>query len=206
MENSLEKFQNIYIDKIETKEDALKQIEKGLHYKQNRIEKSFYEKFTKLRKKIHKIIDNKFEDPLDYDTYVNSILIDCRAIFLENTRYKFNSTLQNTYRARGLHEYADSIDDFFNQTIKNDKTLKEIIKEWVDQRLVHYDYLEENEENLIFENITSILDRNTINNLFIDILIIAQQYEEIKKVYGENAEEQFNKVIEILTGFSQENK
>ncbi len=199
MNNNLKDMKNIYIDEIKTKEDALKLIEKGMFYKQNRIEEVFNEKFIKLRKKIHKILENKIFDELEEDIYFNSILVDCRAMFLENKRFKFNSTLQNSYRARGLEEYANGIDELFDEKITDNKTLKEIIKDWVDKRVVHYDYLDEDEENLIHENVSSILDRKMLENLLTSILLIANQYEEIKKYYGKNTEEQINKVMLALT-------
>ena len=74
------------------------------------MEEVFHEKFIKLRLKIHKIIEGQYDDELMYEILVHSILIDCRAIFLENTDYKYNTTLQNIYRNRSLNEYADGID------------------------------------------------------------------------------------------------
>jgi hypothetical protein len=86
---------------------------------------------------------------------------------------------------------------FFERKI-NGKTLNDIIKAWVDKRVVHYDYLEPTEEEIIFDNISSILDRETLNNLFNYVLVIALQYEMIKNQYGKNSGEQFDKGIEAL--------
>jgi len=121
-------------------------------------------------------------------------------MFLENKRYLFNSTLQSTYRARNLNEYADGIDEFFERKINDNKTLKEAIKDWVDKRVAHYDYLEPEEEKAIFEATSNLLDRDVLGNLFHDILIIAKQYEEIRTQYGSNAKEQFEKTLAALTG------
>ncbi|TXD45154.1 hypothetical protein TR80_001690 [Xanthomonas campestris] len=191
---------NIYIDPINTAEDARKVLDKGLFYKQNRIEEVFHEKFIKLRLKIYKILESKIEDPLDYDVYANSILVDCRAMFLENKRYFFNSTLQGTYRARGLNEHADGIDEFFERKINENKTLKEAIKDWVDKRVAHYDYLEPEEEKALFETTSELLNRERLGNIFHDILIIAKQYEEVRAQYGSNTGEQFDKILAELTG------
>ncbi|WP_394209340.1 hypothetical protein [Enterovibrio calviensis] len=199
MEN-IDEFEDIYMDEIKTTEDAIKHLQKGMFYKQDRIEEVFYEKFIKLRKKIHLVLENKLEDPLYYDVFVNSILVDCRAIFLENERYKFNSTLQNSYRARHFDEFAQGIDELFNRTTSSGKTLKEVIKSWVDQRVVHYDYLEPEQENSIFNEIEEVIDRGTIGNLFHDILIVAQEYEKVKSAYGSNTTDQFNKILEAFTG------
>jgi hypothetical protein len=81
-------------------------------YKSNRIEEVFYKKFLKLRQKINKVLKLS-DDLLDYDVYVDSILVDCRAIFLETKNRKSNSTLQNSYRARNLDDLANEIDEFF---------------------------------------------------------------------------------------------
>lgn len=182
---------------------ALNKLKKGIFHKENRMEEVFHEKFIKLRLKIHKIIDGQYEDELMYEILVHSILIDCRAIFLENTDYKFNSTLQNIYRNRSLDEYADGIDNYFNTVIKGNKSLKEIIRKFVNKRLAHVDYLEEKQENILEEDILTILDRNTINNIFVDILVIAIQYEEIRKYFGKNKEEQLDRIFETLTSTKQ---
>lgn len=199
MSEKFDDSKNIYLDKIETPEDCLKLFEKGIFYKQNRIEDVFYKRFVLLRKKIHKVLSGNTIDDLDYDVYVNSILVDCRAIFLENTRYKLNSTLQGTYRARHLDDFAKGIDEFFNREVIKDKSLKVIIKDWVDKRLVHVDYLEPEDEELIVENISSIIDRTTLNNIFVDMLVIAKQYESVRELYGKNAGEQIEKTLSWLT-------
>jgi hypothetical protein len=200
MSDNLDNFKNIYLEKMETKEDCLKVLEKGIFFKQNRIEEVFYQKFVKLRKKIHRVLSDECADELDYDVYVNSILIDCRAIFLENPRFKFNSTLQGSYKARRLDDYAKGIDEFFDREVVDGKSLKVVIKDWVDKRLVHADYLEPEGEESVTDNILSILDRATLGNIFHDILLIANQYEEVRKLYGKNAEEQLEKTLAWMTG------
>ncbi len=200
MSENLDDFENIYLPELKTKDDVIKFIEKGMFFKQNRIEELFYIRFVSLRKKIHKLLTNEILDDFDYDIYVNSILVDCRALFLENPRYKFNGTLQSTYRARNLCEYAEGIDEFFDREVVEGKSLKVVIKDWVDQRLVHIDYLEPEDEDLVYENILSIIDRKTLGNIFHDILIIARQYEEVRELYGKNAEEQVNRTMSWLTG------
>lgn len=194
-----DEYRKTYMGETKTKEDALRQLEKGFFNKPDRIADDFHEKFLKLRKKIHKAIDGDL-DTLDYDVYVNSILVDCRAMFLENAKYKLNSTLQNMYRSRNFNNYADRIDDFFNKKFTNDKTLKEIIKTWVDQRVVHYDFFEIEEEEKIFDDISLIFDRSTINNLFDQIIIIAISYEEFREQHGKNMSEQLDKTLKAFTG------
>lgn len=180
--------------------EARKLLKKGIFYKKNYIEELFHKKFVKLRLKVHKILDNQYENNMDYETLVHSILIDCRAIFLENTKQTQNSTLQNIYKNRGLDDYAAGIDEYFDKIVKNGKSRKEIIKGFVDKRLAHCDFLEEDEEKILEENLLVILDRTTIENIFVDILFIAIQYEEIRKTFGKNPREQLDLVLKTLTG------
>ena len=81
--------------------------------------------------------------------------------------------------------------------------MKEIIRKLVNKRLAHVDYLEEKQENILEEDILTILDRNTINNIFVDILVIAIQYEEIRKYFGKNKGEQLDRIFETLTSTKQ---
>lgn len=199
MSENLDDFENIYLPKLKTKEEVLKFLEKGMFSKQNRIEELFYRRFVSLRKKIHKVLSGECLDDFDYDVYVNSILVDCRALFLESARLKFNGTLQSTYRARNLGDYAAGVDEFFDREVVEGKTLKVVIKDWVDKKLVHVDYLEPDDENLVRENILSVIDDKTLDNIFLDILSIAGQYEEVRKLYGRNLEEQLDRVVSWMT-------
>ena len=200
MSEDLDDFENIYLPELKTKDDVLEFIKKGMFFKQKRIEEVFYRRFVSLRQKINKVLSDECLDDFDYDIYVNSILIDCRALFLENPRNKFNGTLQGAYRARNLDEYAKGIDEFFDREVVEGKSLKVVIKDWVDKMLVHIDYLEPEDENLVFENILLIIDRKTLSNIFHDILIIARQYEESRDLYGKNADEQLDRILSWLTG------
>ena len=164
----------------------------------SRLTRRFHEKFVSLRKKVHRVLDNDPATRLDdesYEVYVNSILIDCRAIFIENKRYKKNCTIQNFYKATDHPEFADSIDEFFDRSIGNGPLLREIIKNWVDRNLVHFDFIDGAEEQESLNGILSIVDRTTIDNIFIDIMLIAQQYNE----YRSYLREQSHAVVEALT-------
>lgn len=90
--------------------------------------------------------------------------------------------------------------EFFDREVVEGKSLKVVIKDWVDQRLVYIDYLEPEDEDLVFENILLIIDRKTLGNIFHDIVIIARQYEGIRELYGKNTEEQVNRALSWLTG------
>lgn len=157
----------------------------------------FHEKFSSLRKKVHRVLDNDPSSMLDdaYEVYVNSILVDCRAIFIENKRYKKNCTIQNYYRATNNPEFATSIDELFDRKILNDISLKKVIKSWVDKNIVHFDFISNEEEDVYLKGISAAIDRATINNIFIDIMLIAKAYENYRK----NLREHAYAVIETMT-------
>lgn len=158
----------------------------------------FHEKFVSLRKKVHRVLDHEPSSILDdetYEVYVNSILVDCRAIFIENKRYKNNCTIQNYYKATNHPEFASSIDELFDRKVLNDISLREIIKSWVDRNLVHFDFISDEEEELYLKGVLTVIDRTTIDNIFIDIMLIADQYEKYRKYLRERAYE----VIEAMT-------
>jgi hypothetical protein len=155
----------------------------------------FDEKFVKIRNKVHRVLENNLDEE-SYDIYVNSILIDCRALFIENDNYKDNCTIQNFYKATNHPEYAKSIDEHFNRKISENVTLRKIIKNWVDKHLVHFDFVDVKAEQAHFSGVNSILNRSTIDNLFIDILLIAKQYVEYQSFLRQGA----NAVIEAMTG------
>ncbi|MBB3118032.1 hypothetical protein [Pseudoduganella violacea] len=155
----------------------------------------FDEKFTKLRKKVHRVLENNLDEQ-SYDIYVNSILIDCRALFIENIRYKHNCTIQNFYKVTQQPDFAQAIDAHFDGLTSGGLTLREVIKSWVDRHLVHFDFVDEKTEQAHFDDLASVLDRRTIANLFVDILLIAQQYSEYRLFLHQQA----YAVCEALTG------
>lgn len=163
------------------------------------LRKRFHEKFVTLRRKVHRVLDREPNTKLDdesYDVFVNSILVDCRALFIENSRYKKNCTIQNFYTATNHPEFAKSIDELFDQKTSSGVSVREAIKGWVDRNVVHFDFIDKKTEQEHLDNVLSVIDRSTIDNLFIDILLIAQQYEE----YREYLKKLSFAVIEAMTG------
>jgi hypothetical protein len=131
---------------------------------------------------------------------VDSVLVDCRALFLEGDRYPRNSTLQNVYRARRMDARAQKVDEFLSTKMSAGKTVREVIKAWVDRRVVHIDWLWDEEEDQIFEDMRSFLFNDEKGGLltFLDILIA--DYECVRLSYGRNSREQINNVLAALTG------
>ncbi|HDY8109311.1 TPA: hypothetical protein RQK97_004360, partial [Vibrio vulnificus] len=201
MKDDLDNFKSPYIPEFKTTDEAIDFIRKGTFHVHDRIGEVFKQKFNKMRCKIHRVLDH--EEPLDdltYDVYVTSILVDCRALFLESPYRKKNSTLQNFYVSRGFEELAQSIDSKFVNKDINGKKLGEIIKGWVDKRVAHVDYLDEETEEMYFDDILEILRRDTVENIFIELLVIAGEYEEFKKTYGDSMTEQFDRMLQVMTG------
>lgn len=201
MADNLDDFKSPYIPEFKTKEEALEFLSKGMFHVQDRIGEVFKQKFNIMRLKIHRVLDH--EEPLDelsYDVYVTSILVDCRALFLESKFRKKNSTLQNFYLSRGFENLAKSIDEKFVNKDIDGKKLGNIIKGWVDQRVAHVDYLDEETEDVHFDDILTVLRRDTVESIFVDLLVIAGEYEEFKKIYGHSMTEQMDHVLGVLTG------
>lgn len=163
------------------------------------LNRRFREKFVTLRRKVHRVLDRDPKTNLDdesYDVFVNSILVDCRALFIENSRYTKNCTIQNYYKATKHPEFAKAIDDLFDKKISTGISVREVIKIWVDKNIVHFDFIGEKEEMEYMNNVLSVIDRSTIDNIFIDILLIAQQYEEYQKYLKKLSAA----VLEAMTG------
>ncbi|EGR3376013.1 hypothetical protein DMJ27_25195 [Vibrio parahaemolyticus] len=201
MTDDLDDFKSPYIPEFKTMEEVEEFLSKGVFHVQDRIGEVFKQKFNMMRLKIHRVLDH--QEPLDelsYDVYVTSILVDCRALFLESKFRKKNSTLQNFYLSRGFEDLAKSIDEKFVNKDIDGKKLGHLIKGWVDQRVVHVDYLDEETEDEHFDGILTILRRDTVENLFIDLLVIAGEYEEFKETYGQSMTEQMDRLLRAFTG------
>ena len=184
-----------YTKHIKNTEDALAHLKKGMFHIEDRIGEVFHNKFSLLIEKIHVILDYKDFENLDYEVYLNSILVDCRCLFLESKRLKLNSTIQNFYESRGRHELAEKINTEFVKKIVNGLELGEIIKNWVDKRIVHLDYLDKEDEDIRYQSILEILDNTSVNNLLREILRIAEEYEEFIVLYGKSKTDSIDFVL-----------
>lgn len=89
-----------------------------------------YDKFSKL----------SLNETVDWFTYFDMIIVQLRALCVENARYSSNHTLQITLRKLGKDDLADRIDTFLETTLIWDETpLKEAIKFIADKFICHYD-------------------------------------------------------------------
>ena len=81
------------------------------------------------------------------DLFLESILVDIRALLMENTRYKKNYTLQNNFKINSLNEedinfkVANEIDKFLNDTLLPDREISffDAVKFYTDKYIAHSD-------------------------------------------------------------------
>ena len=80
---------------------------------------------------------------IDFKTYFDIILIQIRAMCIENETKKNNHTLQNFFRINGYEKFATEIIEYFNQVMLDgslkELTLRETIKTTTDRFIAHYD-------------------------------------------------------------------
>ena len=125
MENTVQEFSW----NNEQYESQIEQLEHKIEYLKNR--------------NINILADDSFL----LDVFLESVLIDIRAIMLESKRYKNNYTVQNSLKRGNENENSilcknsQSIDDFFMQTkiSISDMTLFDAIKFYTDKRIAHKD-------------------------------------------------------------------
>jgi hypothetical protein len=193
-----------YLPKFETAEEARKYIEDGgVAWVESRIEDSFAERLGCMKEKIVRLESLRNVDPFLSNVLVESILVDCRALFLERKKKDpaedKNSTLQNVYRARGEEEKAKKIDDVFERKIL-DVSLKKIIKGWVDKRIVHMDFLKRPEENELFSIASAFIFSEDDSGMLPVLRAIVDEYEAFTGTRGPNMRAAIDRVLELLTG------
>ncbi|HEP6274465.1 TPA: hypothetical protein VDA67_002311 [Burkholderia vietnamiensis] len=193
-----------YFPNLKTAEDVRKYIEDGgAAWVESRIEDSFAERLHGMKEKIARLESLRSVDPFLSNVLVESILVDCRALFLERKKKDpaedKNSTLQNVYRARGEDEKAKKIDDVFERKILN-KSLKTIIKGWVDKRIVHMDFLKKPEEDELFSIASTFIFSEDDSGMLPVLRAIVDEYEAFTGTHGPNMRAAIDRVFELLTG------
>lgn len=172
----------------------------GIGIIEARIERAFSARLLELKEKITRLIAVEQADPFHENLLLTSILVDTRALFLESDRLQRNATLQNVYRARGMEERAYAIDSIFNEKVLHERSMKDIIKAWVDKRVVHMDWLWDDDEALIFDQIEALVFGSRIKSLFEVLLQLIEEYEALVAHFGKDIQEQLEKVLLAMTG------
>lgn len=192
---------NPFMPDLKTAEDCRNFITAGgLGMVEARIERAFSARFVDLKEKINRLAAEQRWDTFEANLLLTSILVDTRALFLESDRQKRNATLQNVYRARRMDVRADAIDAIFNENKIQGQSLKNIIKSWVDKRVVHIDWLWSEEEVIIFTQMESLIFGEAMKSLPQILLEIIDEYEDFVGRFGKDFQEQIGKVFEAMTG------
>lgn len=194
---------NPFMPDIKTADDFRKYIKQGgFGLIEKQIETIFRERLEGLKEKIIKLKSIGDSDKLVSNIIISSILVDTRALFLENERYKRNATLQNVYRARKMDSKAEDIDKIFDEKVFCELSLKEMVKEYVDKRIVHIDWLWSDEEEGISNKINHILFNDKGINLQVTLLKIIEDYMLFISQHGKDSREQLDLVLQWMTGDS----
>jgi hypothetical protein len=150
---------------------------------ESKIEDKFGHRLDALKEKIRLLRAVSAGEEFMGNFLVDSILVDCRALFLENDRYPRNSTLQNVYLARRMEEKASKVDEFLNSTALAGKTIRDVIKAWVDRRVVHIDWLWDEEDDQILEDMRSFLFDGETGGLLKLLDILIEDYKVMRSSY-----------------------
>lgn len=94
------------------------------------------------RYKRFKEIDTINNTDIDVITYLDMIVVQLRAMCIENDRYKNNYTVQILLKKLGKEELATRIDEMLDQQFRSgweDFSIRKSIKTLADQFICHYD-------------------------------------------------------------------
>ncbi len=126
----------------------------------NRFLKSFSIHYQILldRYAKYKELDKLDNDNLDVGTYFDIIIVQLRALCLENSSNKNNYTIQTLFRKFNKPEYADRIDAMLDQEFlpaskKADNmpfTVRDALKTLADKFICHYDNFEKKRDEWAF--------------------------------------------------------
>jgi hypothetical protein len=101
---------------------------------------------------------------IDVITYFDIIIVQLRAMCIENERNKNNYTAQILLRKVGEKELADKIDDMLNQQFLigcDDFTIKTAIKTLADEFICHYDNFDGNKMHTL--SLAQIIEKQLKN-------------------------------------------
>lgn len=141
---------------------------------------SFKEKMMLLLKRINKFTTLE-ENTDEYYIYFDIILIQIRAMFIENERNKNNYTSQIYAKNLESEYHVSLINNILHERLLDDFTIRDGIKLIVDKTLAHYDFISEKDKEKIEICKRALMDKNSKYNLHIFALklIIATADSEI---------------------------
>ncbi|QYK63360.1 hypothetical protein [Paenibacillus sp. S25] len=112
------------------------------------------------------------KDSIEYFAFYESILTQVRALFIENSRYKNNYTVQVFLNKLGLSKTSEEIHTYLNSELIPSISIRDAIKISVDRFIVHYDQVsieEKHIEEICREHLTDIKNEFFIGRL-VDII------------------------------------
>ncbi|WP_449405790.1 hypothetical protein [Massilia phosphatilytica] len=99
-----------------------------------------------------------------------------------------------------MDEAATSVNELLNMNVSPGRTARDVIKAWVDKRVVHVDWLWDEEEERILEDMKAFLF-NTEGGGLLELLDkLIEDYEKMRSTFGKNSREQIEMVLSALTG------
>ena len=123
----------------------------------------FYNNFKNLCDRINRL-EEFDKGTLDHLTYYEMILVQIRALFIENKRDKEkNITVQKYLIQSGHNNIVDEIESFLNLYLSDNLTLRKAIKTCVDSFIVHYDNTTEEEKKIKELCYINFTDKNLVH-------------------------------------------
>lgn len=189
-----------FTPKITTMEEAKAFFASGgVFSTESRIENAFRARLEHLKEKIRLLRATEPGQEFMGNVLVESILVDFRALFLESKNRKLNSTLQNVYLARRMKDKAEKVDEYLNMAVRPGKSVKLIVKAWVDQRIAHIDWMSNEEETRIFDDMKAFLFDDEQAGLLKWLDTVIEDYELATSHLGKNMREQLEIVVAAMT-------
>lgn len=132
------------------------------------VDKYFKESLLTLKARIVALYKSD-KDSIEYFALYDSILTQVRALFIENSRYKNNYTVQVFLMKLGLSKPSEEIDTYLNSEFITGVSIRDAIKISVDRFIVHYDHVSKEEEHIEMICREHLTDMN--NEFFIGRLV-----------------------------------
>jgi len=191
---------NPFMPKLKTRADVEAfQASGGIGAIEGRIEAAFRSRFDDLKDKIVRLNEMAETDMFLKNLLITSILVDTRALLLEDEKLERNATLQNVYLARRLVERAKNVDAALDREILPGKNFREIIKCWVDKRVVRMDWMWDEDEASAYMDMDEVFFSDGIYSFTAVLLSLIEEYEGVVARLGKNAREQMELAITALT-------
>lgn len=112
-----------------------------LRHRRDEINRFFDEYFSKAEENLMvlKALNNIKSNEGLYLIAFKQEMIHIRASLIENVRLKKNITIQNYFRLYGRADLADKIDELLQLNVRENLSLRAMIKTTVDKFIAHYD-------------------------------------------------------------------